>query len=92
MAATARHASGLRREFRAWLGIDVTGELFEDVVLVVYEAVANIAEHAYGHHPGHPGRCGSPRTAPTTRSRLPSPMTAAGAPRPGTRTAAAAYP
>lgn len=41
-------ASWARHEFNAWLAIDVpAGELFDDLVLAVYETLANAADHAY---------------------------------------------
>jgi serine/threonine-protein kinase RsbW len=41
-------ASWARHEFNAWLAIDVpAGELFDDLVLAVYEALANAVDHAY---------------------------------------------
>lgn len=53
--ASARSITGVRREFTAWLAIDVTGEPLHDLVLAVYEAVANSAEHAYADHPDNSG-------------------------------------
>lgn len=53
--ATARAAARVRREFTAWLALDVAGEVLHDVVMAVYEAVANSAEHAYAEHPDGPG-------------------------------------
>lgn len=44
-------ATRARRDFTAWLGIDVIGEQGEDIILAVYEALANAAEHAYAEHP-----------------------------------------
>ncbi len=41
-------ATWARHEFDAWLAIDVPpGELFDDMVLAVYESLANAADHAY---------------------------------------------
>lgn len=37
-----------RREFANWLAVDLpAGDLFDDLVLVVYEALANTVDHAY---------------------------------------------
>lgn len=50
--AGADTASRTRREFAAWLTVDLAaGDLFDDLVLVVYEALANAAEHAYADTP-----------------------------------------
>lgn len=49
--ATARDAARLRHEFTAWLALDVPREPLDDVVLAVYEAIANATEHAYAGHP-----------------------------------------
>lgn len=47
--ATALGIRGVRRKFAAWLELDVApGELFDDLVLAVYEALANVVDHAYG--------------------------------------------
>lgn len=41
-------ASRARHEFEAWLAIDIPhGEVFDDLVLAVYETLANAADHAY---------------------------------------------
>lgn len=53
--ADAAGATRIRRGFADWLGIDVEGAQGEDVVLAVYEALANAAEHAYADDPGGPG-------------------------------------
>lgn len=53
--STARSATWLRHEFSAWLALDVTSELLDDLVTAVYEAAANVAEHAYADHPAGPG-------------------------------------
>lgn len=46
--ATGPTAARARREFAAWLAVDLAaGDLFDDLVLVVYEALANAADHAY---------------------------------------------
>lgn len=47
--ATAANAAAIRRSVRAWLGERGIGEArICDVVLGVYEALANCVEHAYG--------------------------------------------
>lgn len=43
-------AARARRDFTDWLAIDVTGDQRDDIVLAVYEALANAAEHAYAEH------------------------------------------
>lgn len=48
-------ATRVRREFTTWLGVDVESSEAEDIVLAVYEALANAAEHAYDGHPDGPG-------------------------------------
>ena len=40
-------ATRMRREFTRWLRIDVADPQSQDIVLAVYEALANAAEHAY---------------------------------------------
>ena len=48
--ATGSTATQGRREFSAWLAVDLTtGDLFDDLVLAVYEAIANTVDHAYAH-------------------------------------------
>jgi serine/threonine-protein kinase RsbW len=50
--ATGSTATRERREFSAWLAVDLAaGDLFDDLVLAVYEAVANTVDHAYRHAP-----------------------------------------
>lgn len=54
--ATARNVTEMRRAFARWLALDVAaGDLFDDIVLVAYEALANVVDHAYAHAPGGPG-------------------------------------
>lgn len=46
--ATARDVATMRREFARWLAVDVAaGDQTDDLVLVVNEALANVADHAY---------------------------------------------
>lgn len=46
--ATGATAAWARWQFGAWLALDLAaGDLFDDLVLVVYEALANAADHAY---------------------------------------------
>jgi serine/threonine-protein kinase RsbW len=46
----------LRRDFAAWLAIDLPpGDLLDDIVLAVYETLANVAEHAYADDPAAGG-------------------------------------
>ena len=52
-AATAHNATAIRREFARWLAVDVAdGDQAEDLVLVVYEALANVVDHAYSSGEG----------------------------------------
>ncbi len=51
--ATAAEIRAARLEFAGWLATDVPdGQLSEDLVLVVYEALANVVDHAYGDRTG----------------------------------------
>lgn len=53
VAATAAEIRTARLEFTAWLAVDVRpGELADDLALVVYEAMANVVDHAYGDRTG----------------------------------------
>jgi anti-sigma regulatory factor (Ser/Thr protein kinase) len=46
--ATGATAARARRAFATWLAVDLAaGDRFDDLVLVVYEAVANAVDHAY---------------------------------------------
>lgn len=55
--ATARHVTTMRQEFARWLEVDVVaGEQADDLVLVVYEALANVADHAYADATGGTGQ------------------------------------
>jgi serine/threonine-protein kinase RsbW len=51
MIATGRNVSLARRRLRDWLTADVSSELVEDLVLAVYEAMANAVEHGYADCP-----------------------------------------
>lgn len=48
-------ATRARRAFARWLGIDVEDPHGQDIILAVYEALANAAEHAYADHLDGPG-------------------------------------
>lgn len=53
--ATAQRLVGLRNDLARWAaGTPLAGERQEDVVLAVYEAMANAAEHAYPDGVGGP--------------------------------------
>jgi serine/threonine-protein kinase RsbW len=46
--ATAYNIAAMRRAFGEWLAIDLAaGDLLDDMVFAVYEALANVADHAY---------------------------------------------
>lgn len=47
--------AGMRLAFAAWLA---AGERLDDVVLAVYEVMANVADHAYADTPGGVGTVG----------------------------------
>lgn len=53
--ATEHNAAELRRRFHDWLALDTAVGIVDDLVLVVYEAVANAVEHAYAGHTDGPG-------------------------------------
>ncbi|MGH3972929.1 MAG: ATP-binding protein [Pseudonocardiaceae bacterium] len=55
VVATTRNATVLRRRFRDWLVLDLPTNVVDDLVLAVYEAIANAAEHAYANHADGPG-------------------------------------
>lgn len=55
VVATVHNATVLRRQFQDWLVLDLPPDIVGDLVLVVYEAVANAAEHAYADHADGPG-------------------------------------
>lgn len=54
-SATAREAARLRREFTTWLQLDVPADPLDDIVLAVYESLANATDHAYANHLDDPG-------------------------------------
>jgi serine/threonine-protein kinase RsbW len=55
-AATAYNIAAMRRTFSEWLALDLAAsDLLDDVVLAVYEALANVADHAYVDSPDGPG-------------------------------------
>jgi serine/threonine-protein kinase RsbW len=56
MVATARNISLARHRLRDWLTADVSSELVDDLVLAVYEAMANAVEHGYADCPHGPVR------------------------------------
>jgi serine/threonine-protein kinase RsbW len=48
LLANAAQVARARRAFAAWLALDIDiGDCLDDLVLVVYEALANATEHAY---------------------------------------------
>jgi serine/threonine-protein kinase RsbW len=48
LLANAGQVAQARRAFAAWLALDIDiGDCLDDLVLVVYEALANATEHAY---------------------------------------------
>lgn len=54
--ATAQNVTAMRREFARWLAVDVVArDQVDDLVMVVYEALANVADHAYADAPGGVG-------------------------------------
>lgn len=54
--ASVQNIGAMRRGFAAWLALDVApGDLADDLVLVVYEALANAADHAYADAPDDVG-------------------------------------
>ncbi len=46
-AATRADASALRRDFRDWLAELADPDTVDDLTLAVYEALANVVDHAY---------------------------------------------
>ncbi len=55
VVGTDRNASVARRRFRDWLALDVSSDQLEDLVLAVYEALANAVEHGYANQRDAPG-------------------------------------
>jgi serine/threonine-protein kinase RsbW len=54
--ATAQNIARVRREFATWLAVDLaSGDLLDDLILAVYEALANVADHAYTDTPSGVG-------------------------------------
>lgn len=45
--ATMANAASLRRRFRGWVGDITDDETADDLSLAVYEALANVVDHAY---------------------------------------------
>ncbi len=61
--ATGATAARARRAFATWLAVDLAaGDLFDDLVLVVYEALANAVDHAYRYSITGPVRLLARRT------------------------------
>ncbi len=61
--ATGQTAARARRAFATWLAVDLAaGDLFDDLVLAVYEALANAADHAYRRTVAGPVRLLARRT------------------------------
>ena len=62
-------AAVLRRRFHAWISLLTDPDTADDLTLAVYEALANVVDHAYGHE-GVPGpmmlRAEVTDAAPTT--------------------------
>ena len=92
-AATAKNIAAMRRVFAAWLAVDVrAGDLLNDLVLVVYEALANAVDHAYVDRPGDIGAVRLTARRATIAYASPSPTTAAGVPSPICPSATAVSP
>ena len=54
--ATAQNIARVRREFATWLAVDLApGDLLDDLILAVYEALANVSDHAYTDTPAGVG-------------------------------------
>lgn len=56
--ATNADAAALRREFRAWIGALTDDDTADDLSLAVYEALANVVDHAYGTRSAELGTMG----------------------------------
>lgn len=54
VVATELDAARLRRRFRAWIGALTDPDTADDLTLAVYEALANVVDHAY-HDAAGPG-------------------------------------
>lgn len=52
--ATTENAATLRRRFRCWVGDITDVDTADDLALAVYEALANVVDHAYADR-GAPG-------------------------------------
>jgi anti-sigma regulatory factor (Ser/Thr protein kinase) len=52
--ATTENAAVLRRRFRVWVGELTDADTADDLALAVYEALANVVDHAYVER-GDPG-------------------------------------
>jgi anti-sigma regulatory factor (Ser/Thr protein kinase) len=66
--ATAPELTSMRRAFAAWLAVDtVMGEPSDDLVLAVYEALTNAADHAYPPGSTGPVRLVAHRTRDAVR-------------------------
>ena len=48
--ATMAAAAALRRRFRGWIGVLADDDTADDLALAVYEALANVVDHAYLGH------------------------------------------
>lgn len=53
--ANAHTAAQMRRQLHDWLLLDVPSSVVDDLVPMVYEALANTVEHAYANHAGGTG-------------------------------------
>ncbi|WP_354563430.1 MULTISPECIES: ATP-binding protein [Gordonia] len=71
MTATPESAHLFRQHFTRWLDatLDVDAERRSDIVLAVYEAVANAAEHAYAADAPSPAAQSPAAQSSATRSR-----------------------
>lgn len=49
--ATTENAALLRRRFRDWVDVLADPDTADDLALAVYEALANVVDHAYGGRP-----------------------------------------
>lgn len=53
--ATNADAADTRRAFRAWIGAITDDDTADDLSLAVYEALANVVDHAYDERPADAG-------------------------------------